>query len=49
LPKRDYVLDARWAEGDYSRFAALIAELTRGKPSLILVTTIVGGRGAGPA
>jgi hypothetical protein len=43
------VLDARWAEGDYTRFAVLTAELTQGKSSLILVTTIVRGRGAGQA
>lgn len=31
VERRDYVLDVRWAEGDYTRFAALAFELL--KPS----------------
>jgi hypothetical protein len=37
---RDYVLDVRWAEGDYKRFAALAFELLKRKSSVIIVTTI---------
>jgi ABC-type uncharacterized transport system substrate-binding protein len=43
---RDYVLDLRWAEGDYTRFAALAAELTQHKSNLIIVTTIPAARAA---
>lgn len=43
---RDYVLDVRWAEGDYTRFAALAAELTQRKSSLIVVSTIAAARAA---
>src|SRR5215218_6827012 len=41
---RDYVLDVRWAEGDYARFPALAAELARRDCSVIVVTTIAAGR-----
>jgi putative tryptophan/tyrosine transport system substrate-binding protein len=41
---RDYVLDLRWAEGDYKRFAALAFELR--KSSVIIVTTIAAARAA---
>jgi putative tryptophan/tyrosine transport system substrate-binding protein len=37
---RDYVLDVRWAEGDYTRFAALAFELLEHKSKVIIVTTI---------
>jgi hypothetical protein len=43
---RDYVLDVRWAEGDYTRFSALASELTQRKSSLIVVTTIAAARSA---
>ena len=43
---RDYVLDVRWAEGDYTRFAALAFELLERKSSVILVTTIAAARAA---
>jgi ABC-type uncharacterized transport system substrate-binding protein len=43
---RDYVLDVRWAEGDYSRFAALASELLERKSSVIIVTTIAAARAA---
>jgi hypothetical protein len=43
---RDYVLDVRWAEGDYTRFAALAFELLERKSSLIIVTTIAAARAA---
>ena len=43
---RDYVLDLRWAEGDYARFPALAAELVRGHSSVILVSTIAAARAA---
>jgi putative ABC transport system substrate-binding protein len=38
------MLDARWAEGDYTRLAALAADLARRKPKVILITTIPAGR-----
>jgi putative tryptophan/tyrosine transport system substrate-binding protein len=41
---RDYVLDVRWAEGDYTRFAALAADLAQRKPKVILISTIPAGR-----
>jgi putative tryptophan/tyrosine transport system substrate-binding protein len=41
---RDYSLDARWAEGDYTRFAALAADLAQRKPKVILVSTISATR-----
>jgi putative ABC transport system substrate-binding protein len=43
---RDYVLDVRWAEGDYKRFAALTSELLERKSSVIIVTTIAAARAA---
>ena len=43
---RDYVLDVRWAEGDYSRFPALAREVVETRPAAILVTTIAAVRAA---
>jgi putative ABC transport system substrate-binding protein len=43
---RDYVLDVRWADGDYTRFAALAFELLERKSSVIIVTTIAAARAA---
>jgi len=43
---RDYVLDVRWAEGDYTRFAALASEILGRKPRVIIVTTIAAARAA---
>jgi len=43
---RDYVLDVRWAEGDYTHFAALAFELLERKSSVIIVTTIAAARAA---
>jgi putative ABC transport system substrate-binding protein len=40
------VLDVRWAEGDYTRFAALAFELLERKSSVIIVTTIAAARAA---
>jgi len=37
---RDYLLDVRWAEADYTRFAALATELMQRKSRVIIVTTI---------
>jgi putative ABC transport system substrate-binding protein len=42
----DYVLDVRWAEGDYTRFAALALGLLETKSSVIIVTTIAAARAA---
>ena len=41
---RDYVLDVRWAQGDYTNFAALASELAGRKSTVIIVTTIAAAR-----
>jgi putative ABC transport system substrate-binding protein len=43
---RDYVLDLRWAEGNYERFSALARELVERKADVILATTISAVRAA---
>jgi putative ABC transport system substrate-binding protein len=43
---RDYVLDLRFADGDYSRFPTLAAEVAQHKPAVIVVTTISAARAA---
>jgi ABC-type uncharacterized transport system substrate-binding protein len=43
---QDYVLDLRYADGDYSRFPILAAEVVRRKPAVIIVTTISAARAA---
>jgi putative ABC transport system substrate-binding protein len=43
---RDYVLDLRFADGDYSRFPTLAAEIAQHKPAVIVVTTISAARAA---
>ena len=43
---RDYVLDLRFADGDYSRFPAFAAEVAQRKPAVIVVTTISAARAA---
>ena len=43
---RDYVLDLRYADGDYSRFEMLAAEVVQRKPGVIVVTTIRAARAA---
>src|SRR6516162_7587528 len=43
---RDYLLDVRWAEADYTRFAALVTELMQRKSRVIIVTTIPAVRAA---
>jgi putative tryptophan/tyrosine transport system substrate-binding protein len=43
---RDYVLDVRWAEGDYRHFSALAFELLERKSNVIIVTTIAAARAA---
>ena len=43
---RDYVLDLRYADGDYSRFPTLAAEVVQRKPAAIVVTTISAARAA---
>ena len=37
---RDYVLKLRFADGDYSRFPTLAAEMAQRKPALVVATTI---------
>ena len=46
IPGRDVVLDVRWAEGHYERFAAQTAELLALQPRLLMVTTISAARAA---
>jgi putative ABC transport system substrate-binding protein len=41
---RDYMLEVRWAEGNYTRFPALVAELTQRNPNVMIVTTIAAAR-----
>jgi len=43
---RDYVLEARWAEGQYDRFPAFARELVEQNATVIIVTTIAGARAA---
>jgi putative ABC transport system substrate-binding protein len=43
---RDYVLDLRFADGDYSRFPTFAAEVAQRKPAVIVVTTISAARAA---
>src|SRR6478672_13318164 len=43
---RDYVLDLRFADGDYGRFPTLAAETVQRKPAAIIVTTISAARAA---
>src|SRR5262249_49169795 len=43
---RDYVLDLRFADGDYDRFPRLAAETVQLKPAAIIVTTISAARAA---
>jgi len=43
---RDYVLDLRFADGDYGRFPNLAAEVAQRKPAAIVVTTISAARAA---
>jgi putative tryptophan/tyrosine transport system substrate-binding protein len=43
---RDYVLDVRWAEGNYARFPVLASEVVAANPAVILVTTIAAVRAA---
>jgi putative tryptophan/tyrosine transport system substrate-binding protein len=46
VENRDYVLDQRFADGDYGRFPTLAAEAAQGKPAAIVVTTISAARAA---
>jgi putative ABC transport system substrate-binding protein len=46
LEGRDYLLETRWADGDYDRFPALVAELVRASPAVIVVATIASARAA---
>lgn len=41
-----YVLDVRWAEGEYRRFPGLAAEVAKRNPNLIVATTIAAVRAA---
>ncbi|MBR1156250.1 ABC transporter substrate-binding protein [Bradyrhizobium sp. JYMT SZCCT0428] len=41
-----YVLDARWAEGEYARFPQLAGELAAQRPRVIMATTIAAVRAA---
>jgi putative ABC transport system substrate-binding protein len=43
---RDYVLDLRFAEGNYNRFDTLAAEVVRRNPAAIIVTTIRAAQAA---
>src|SRR5262249_24074273 len=43
---QDYVLDVRWAEGEYGRFPGLATEVVQRNPRVILATTIAAVRAA---
>ena len=43
---KDYVFETRWANSDSSRFPALAAELLAGKPSAVVVGTILAVKAA---
>src|SRR5512143_2906303 len=43
---RDYLLDLRFADGDYGRFPTLADEVVQRKPAAIIVTTISAARAA---
>ena len=43
---RDYLLDLRFADGDYDRFPTLAAEVVQRRPAVIIVTTISAARAA---
>lgn len=43
---RDYLLDLRFADGDYGRFPTLADEVVQRKPTAIIVTTISAARAA---
>lgn len=46
LDGRHYVIDERYAEGNYERLPALTAELLARKPTVIMVTTLASVRAA---
>src|SRR5262249_24335011 len=46
IEERGYMLDVRWAEGEYGRFPTLAAEAVRQNPSLVLATTLSAVRAA---
>lgn len=46
LEPRDYMLDVRWANGEYKRFPEFASELAQRGSRLILVTTIAAARAA---
>ncbi|MDF3061099.1 MAG: putative ABC-type uncharacterized transport system, periplasmic component [Microvirga sp.] len=43
---RDYDLDLRWAEGDYTRFPELVADVLQRNPSVMMANTIAAIRAA---
>jgi putative tryptophan/tyrosine transport system substrate-binding protein len=43
---RDYVMEMRFAEGDYERFPELARELQQAQVNLILPTTVASVRAA---
>ena len=42
---QDYVFETRWAGSDASRFSPLAAELLAGRPSAVVVSTILAALG----
>ena len=44
LEGKDYVVEARYADGDYSRFPALTRELMQRQPAVLVVSTIESAR-----
>jgi ABC-type uncharacterized transport system substrate-binding protein len=46
IEDRDYVLDLRFAEGDYSRFQSFATDVAQRNPAALVVTTISAARAA---
>src|SRR5438552_8836720 len=46
IENRDYVLDLRFAEGDYSRFQSFATDVAQRNPAALVVTTISAARAA---
>ena len=48
IERRDYVINARWADGAYERFPAFARELAQGNPRYLGDNNRGGARGSGP-
>jgi putative tryptophan/tyrosine transport system substrate-binding protein len=46
VPRRDFVFDVRYADGDYARFTELTRDLVSRRPGAIVVSTIAAAKAA---